>query len=156
MCQRVDMTKNRTPFARLRVGMSDEVPKQRDLDHLMEQNATELDFLSAYGGTSLEGDGAPLLSALMRFLKAGNITVTTVNKNEITFPFGTASVVENGCLVIVECPGLPLVPSDVQQAGFAHGALNQERNRCEVVMIDWGFEQRRFIERVSEHFTHGE
>ena len=152
----VDTTKNRAPFARLRVDMGDEAPKQRDLEHLMEQNATELDFLSAYGGTSLEGDGAPLLSALVRFLKAGNIEVNTVSETEITFSFGTASVVENGCQVVVEGRGLPLVPSDVQQAGFAHGALNKKRNRCEVVLIDWGFEQRRFIERVSEHFTHGE
>ena len=40
----------------------------RGLDHLMEQNDTELDFLSAYGGVgdAEQADGAALLSALHR------------------------------------------------------------------------------------------
>lgn len=137
------------------MAMSDEAPKQRDLDHLMEQNSTELDFLSAYGGTSLQGDGAPLLAALTRFLKAGNIDVKNESPEVISFAFGTACVMESGCKVTLEGASLPLVPSDVQQAGFAHGALSEARDRCEVVLIEWGFEQRRFIERVSEHFNLG-
>ena len=41
----------------------------RGLDHLMEQNDTELDFLSAYGGVDdgQQSDGAALLAALQRF-----------------------------------------------------------------------------------------
>ena len=47
----------------------------RGLDHLMEQNDTELDFLAAYGGVDdgQKSDGAGLLSALHRFLKAGGL-----------------------------------------------------------------------------------
>ena len=60
--------------------MADKVPKQRDLDHLIEQNDTELTFLSAYGGTTLEGDGAPLMAALKRFLNAGNVVVHRVER----------------------------------------------------------------------------
>lgn len=132
--------------------MTDKAPKQRDLDHLMEQNATELDFLSAYGGTSIEGDGGPLLAALTRFLKAGNVEVEAPSETEISFAYGTATVVENGCKVVLEGPNLPLVSSDVQQAGFAHGVLSDDCTRCEVVLIEWGYDQRRFIERISEHF----
>lgn len=65
--------------------MADKVPKQRDLDHLMEQNDTELTFLSAYGGTTLEGDGAPLMAALKRFLNAGNVVVHASKEDEISF-----------------------------------------------------------------------
>jgi hypothetical protein len=131
--------------------MAGKAPKQRDLDHLMEQNDTELSFLSAYGGTSLQGDGAPLLAALERFLKAGNTEVVSVTEREITFGFGTAVVVEHGCKVSIEGYNLPFVPSDVEQSGFAHGLLSEDRTQCEVVMIDWGYDQCRFIERAVEH-----
>lgn len=136
--------------------MTDKAPKQRDLDHLIEQNSTELGFLNAYGGTSLEGDGGPLLSALTRFLKAGSAKLEVISDTEIDFGFGTASVVENGCKVVFEGASLPLVESDVQQAGFAHGMVNEERSYCELVLIDWGYDQRRFIERMSEHFNRAE
>ena len=136
--------------------MVDETPKQRDLDHLMEQNDTELSFLSAYGGTSLEGDGAPLLAALTRFLKAGNVEVDASEAGEIVFSFGSAQVVETGCKIIIEGNQLPFVPSDVQQAGFAHGFLSKDRTKCEVILIEWGYEQRRFVERASEHLSLGE
>ena len=133
--------------------MTDKAPKQRDLDHLIEQNSTELGFLNAYGGTSLEGDGGPLLSALTRFLKAGNVDVEVISDTEIGFGFGTAGIVENGCKVVFEGTSLPLVQSDVQQAGFAQGMVNDERTYCELVLIEWGFDQRRFIERMSEHLS---
>lgn len=147
----VGMTKNAGSSGGTGRTMADKVPKQRDLDHLMEQNDTELTFLSAYGGTTLEGDGAPLMAALKRFLKAGNVVVKASNENEISFGFGTATVVEHGCKVVLEGAHLPIVPSDVQQAGFAHGLLNEDRSRCEVVLVEWGYEQRRFIERMTEH-----
>ena len=80
--------------------MSDTPPKSRDLDHLMEQNSTELDFLSAYGGSSSEGDGSAIFAALRRFLKAGGVPYS-LNKKETTlsFAFGKASIEENGCLI---------------------------------------------------------
>jgi|TARA_B110000444_G_scaffold163721_1_gene153035 hypothetical protein len=148
-----DTTKNNPLLGKVRMSMTDKAPKQRDLDHLMEQNATELEFLSAYGGTSIEGDGGPLLAALTRFLKAGNVEVESPSETEIAFAYGTAIVVENGCKVVFEGSGLPLVASDVQQAGFAHGLLSEDRTRCEVILIEWGYDQRRFIERMSEHFS---
>ena len=53
----------------------------RGLDHLMEQNETELDFLSAYGGVDdgQKGDGHALLSALQRFCgPAGSRPTSTI------------------------------------------------------------------------------
>ena len=137
--------------------MSDTPPKSRDLDHLMEQNSTELDFLSAYGGSSSEGDGSAIFAALRRFLKAGGVPYS-LNKKETTlsFAFGKASIEENGCLISFKGKNLPLVTSDVQQAGFAQGTLTQKRTSCKVTMVEWGLEQRRFIERLVEYLNHDE
>lgn len=137
--------------------MSDTPPKSRDLDHLMEQNSTELDFLSAYGGSSSEGDGSAIFAALRRFLKAGGVSYS-LNKKETTlsFAFGKASIEENGCLISFKGKNLPLVTSDVQQAGFAQGTLTQKRTSCKVTMVEWGLEQRRFIERLVEYLNRDE
>lgn len=137
--------------------MSDTPPKSRDLDHLMEQNSTELDFLSAYGGSSSEGDGSAIFAALRRFLKAGGVSYS-LNKKETTlsFAFGKASIEENGCLISFKGKNLPLVTSDVQQAGFAQGTLTQKRTSCKATMVEWGLEQRRFIERLVEYLNHDE
>ena len=137
--------------------MEDSQPKSRDLDHLMEQNSTELDFLSAYGGSSSEGDGAAIFAALRRFLKAGGVH-STLNKKEtsLSFDFGKASVEENGCLISFKGKNLPLVTSDVQQAGFVQGTLTKTRTSCKVIMVEWGLEQRRFIERLVEYLNHDE
>ena len=137
--------------------MEDSQPKSRDLDHLMEQNSTELDFLSAYGGSSSEGDGAAIFAALRRFLKAGGVH-TTLNKKKtsLSFIFGKASIEENGCLISFKGKNLPLVTSDVQQAGFVQGTMTKTRSSCKVTMVEWGLEQRRFIERLVEYLNHGE
>ena len=137
--------------------MSDTPPKSRDLDHLMEQNSTELDFLSAYGGSSSEGDGSAIFAALRRFLKAGGVSYS-LNKKETTlsFAFGKASIEENGCLISFKGKNLTLVTSDVQQAGFAQGTLTQKRTSCKVTMVEWGLEQRRFIERLVEYLNRDE
>jgi hypothetical protein len=137
-------------------GMSETPRKSRDLDHLMEQNSTELDFLSAYGGSSSEGDGAAIFAALRRFLKAGGVSYT-LNQKETTliFAFGKASVKENGCFISFKGKNLPLVVSDLQQLGFAQGKLTKVRTSCKVTMVEWGLEQRRFIERMVEYLNHG-
>jgi hypothetical protein len=137
--------------------MSETPRKSRDLDHLMEQNSTELDFLSAYGGSSSVGDGAAIFSALRRFLKAGCVAFT-VNKKEtsLTFHFGKASIVDNGCLISFKGKNLPLVTSDLQQAGFIQGKLTKTRTSCKVTLVEWGIEQRRFVERMVEYLNHGE
>ena len=73
--------------------------KSRDLDHLIEQNDTELTFLSAYGGVANDNeDPASILSALKRFLKAGGVTIQEKNQR-IEFDFGYAQCVEKGCKI---------------------------------------------------------
>jgi hypothetical protein len=42
------------------------------------------------------------------------------------------------------------------QSGFARGVLDDNRMKASVVMTEWGSEQRRFIERLVEYFTHVE
>ena len=137
--------------------MANGKPRTRDLDHLMEQNSTELDFLSAYGGSSSDGDGSAIFAALRRFLKAGGVEFT-LNKKEtsMTFDYGKASIESNGCLLSFRGKNLPLVASDVQQAGFIQGSITKTRSSCKVIMVEWGIEQRRFVERLVEYFNHVE
>ena len=125
--------------------------KSRDLDHLIEQNDTELTFLSAYGGVTNDNqDPESILSALKRFLKAGG--VTTKDKNQrMEFDFGYAQCVDNGCKVYFKGSSLPLVKSDLMQNGFVDGKLPVRRGSCTVTMQIWDIEQRRFIERLIEH-----
>lgn len=131
--------------------------KSRDLDHLMEQNSTELDFLSAYGGSSSEGDGEAIFAALQRFLKAGGVqTKLNRKKDTVAFSFGKAKCEPNGCEISFEGANLPLVASDLLQSGFTRGVLDDNRMKGSVVMTEWGLEQRRFIERLVEYFTHVE
>jgi hypothetical protein len=129
------------------------MPKDhRGLDHLMEQNEAELDFLSAYGGVDdgQGSDGEAIVAALERFLKAGGITCA-VSKGELKFAFGTATVDENGCHVRVQGAHLPLVTSDLHGPGFNQPQLSHDRSEVTVCLTRWGLEQRRFIERMVEH-----
>lgn len=127
----------------------------RGLDHLMEQNDTELDFLSAYGdaGGSSTTNGASILEALTRFLRAGGCTVAEVGDG-IDFDWGTARAENEGCRVHVRGEHLPLVASDVMAAGFARGSVHPKRREAEVTLTAWGSTQRRFIERLVEHKQH--
>jgi hypothetical protein len=126
----------------------------RGLDHLIEQNSTELEFLSAYGSGAVESDVDvnSLLDALVRFLKAGQVK-TKQSDNKVTFSFGTAIMTDKGLLV--ECTGknLPLVSSDLTQVGFVDGNLSKDKSSVSVVMQNWNYEQRRFIERLVEHLN---
>ena len=95
--------------------------KSRDLDHLMEQNDTELSFLSAYGGVSNDvEDPKSILSAVKRFLKAGGVKFDE-KKQRIEFQFGYAKCVDNGCKIYFKGSSLPLVKSDLMQNGFIDG-----------------------------------
>ena len=124
----------------------------RGLDHLMEQNETELDFLSAYGGVDdgQKGDGPALLSALQRFLRAGGLEAD-LNDSTLNFAWGSAWVEDDGCRLVVSGEHLPLVDSDLMVAGFSDGHLNAERSEVSVLLTAWSIEQRRFIERLVEH-----
>ncbi|MCH1616400.1 MAG: hypothetical protein L7R83_02690 [Candidatus Poseidonia sp.] len=124
----------------------------RGLDHLMEQNETELDFLSAYGGVDdgQKGDGHALLAALQRFLRAGGLE-THPTDSTLDFAWGSARAEEDGCRLVVTGEHLPLVESDLMVAGFSDGHLNRERSEVSVLLTAWSMEQRRFIERLVEH-----
>ena len=128
----------------------------RGLDHLMEQNDTELDFLAAYGGVD-EGQGSDaeaLLSALHRFLKAGGVE-SSRDGSSLHFDGGHAVAEENGCRFTLSGTHLPLVASDLTAPGFAEGALDEERTSVSVLLTAWSNDQRRFIERLVEHRLHG-
>lgn len=137
--------------------MTEPARKSRDLDHLMEQNSTELDFLSAYGGSSSNGDGSEIFAALRRFLKAGGVSFSAnTKKTSINFDFGKASIDTSGCKIVFKGKNLPLVPSDILQHGFTRGKLTKQRTSCTVTMVEWGIEQRRYVERMVEYLNHGQ
>ena len=50
----------------------------RGLDHLIEQNSTELDFLSAYVGPE-QVDSSEIISAMERFCKGKTMTLKLLN-----------------------------------------------------------------------------
>jgi|TARA_A200000159_G_scaffold130759_1_gene127618 hypothetical protein len=128
----------------------------RGLDHLMEQNEAELGFLSAYGGVDggSQTDGASLLSALHRFLKAGGMP-STLEGARLSFEAGHAEAEEHGCRFSFKGSHLPLVASDMKTSGFAEGELSEDRSEVNVVFTAWSMDQRRFVERLVEHHVHG-
>ena len=128
----------------------------RGLDHLMEQNEAELGFLSAYGGVDggSQTDGASLLSALHRFLKAGGMP-STLEGTRLSFEAGHAEAEEHGCRFSFKGSHLPLVASDMKFSGFAEGELSADRSEVNVVFTAWSMDQRRFVERLVEHHVHG-
>ena len=101
----------------------------RGLDHLIEQNETNLGFLSAYGG----GESPEEL------LKLVENTITKEMKVE---------AVEDGVMFSLSKTNLPLVNSDIERRGFLNGKL--DKKGVEVTITDFGPEQRRFIERLVE------
>jgi hypothetical protein len=104
----------------------------RGLDELLEQNETDLGFLSAYGG----GESPDELLLLIQAAICSEMKV---------------EVVEDGVLLKLKKKNLPLVPSDVERRGFRDGKLDTKG--VEVIITDFGPEQRRFIERLVE-FIH--
>jgi hypothetical protein len=125
--------------------------KSRDFDHLIEQNSTELSFLSAYGGLASDtADSTGIFSAIKRFMAAGGVEFSE-SKEKLEFEFGYVKIVDNGVKVHVKGKSLPLVASDLTQAGFVDGKLPARRGSCTVTLQDWDIEQRRFVERLVEH-----
>ncbi|MGB1475696.1 MAG: hypothetical protein ACPG73_05800 [Candidatus Poseidoniaceae archaeon] len=101
----------------------------RGLDHLIEQNETDLGFLSAYGG----GESPEELLRLISESICDGMKVTAV---------------EHGVKFNLEMANLPLVKSDIRRRGFLNGELSE--SGVEVTITDFGPEQRRFIERLVE------
>ena len=101
----------------------------RGLDHLIEQNETDLGFLSAYGG----GESPEELLRLV--------------SQSICYEMKLAAV-EHGVKFTLKMANLPLVNSDIHRRGFVNGELND--SGVTVTITDFGPEQRRFIERLVE------
>jgi hypothetical protein len=118
----------------------------RGLDHLMEQNATELGFLDAYGPRDEEP--AQVLEEIARRLKRLNATVEA----SVVTAGGLRIVAESdGCHVSWSGSTLPLVPTDLVQPGMRDGRLSEARDEAHVVVFGWTNEVRRFFERAAEH-----
>ena len=126
--------------------------KSRDFDHLIEQNSTELTFLSAYGGLASATDTTAVFSAVKRFISAGGVKFSESN-NELILEYGYVKIVDNGVKIHIKGKSLPLVASDLTQAGFIDGNLPVRKGSCTVTLQDWDIEQRRFIERLVEHLS---
>ena len=107
----------------------------RCLDDLMEQNETELGFLSAYGG----GESPEELMHLIEEKSCNEIRLEPV---------------KNGVQLKIDIPNLPLVPSDITRRGFSGGVLTD--SGVKVIITDFGPEQQRFIERLVEFIRAGE
>ena len=127
--------------------------KSRDFDHLIEQNSTELTFLSAYGGLASDtADSVGIFAAIKRFLNAGGVEFSET-KDKLELDFGYVKIVKNGVKVHIKGRSLPIVDSDLTQAGFVDGKLPVRKGSCTVTLQDWDIEQRRFIERLVEHLN---
>ena len=101
----------------------------RGLDHLIEQNETDLGFLSAYGG----GESPEELLALIQQSVCEEMNI---------------EVNDEGVFFVLIAKNLPLVESDINRRGFLNGELNSDR--VSVTITDFGPEQKRFIERLVE------
>ena len=136
---------------RLRDAM-DEDEMARGLDHLMEQNETDLPFLASYGaemdGVGIDVDA--LFSGVEAFLSSRRIEFEN-NVDCITYHSTRISKHEEGLLIEIEHEHLPLVHSDLDRVGFFQGRLHEDKSKLSVILQMWGGEHRRFLERLVEH-----
>ena len=136
----------------------------RGLDDLIAPHDTDLPFLDTYGeadGTpeagpppSAGGDESPeLLSACVRLLRSEGADVD-YNSEEGKAEVGTwlqLECVESGVsLTVIADTPLPLVDSDLSEAGFEGGNLSDDRVHAEVIMTRWGVSIRRLLSRLYE------
>ena len=101
----------------------------RGLDDLIDQNETELGFLSAYGGGESPEELMELISK-----STGKEVRLSIKKEGVLFELSMAN--------------LPLVPSDIERRGFLKGKLTSKG--VKVIITDFGPEQKRFVERLME------
>ncbi|MEC8541450.1 MAG: hypothetical protein VXY53_06395, partial [Candidatus Thermoplasmatota archaeon] len=97
-------------------------------------------------------DSTAIFSAIKRFLSAGGVNFSESN-NQLNLEFGYVKIVDNGVKIHIKGKSLPLVASDLTQAGFIDGNLPVRKGSCTVTLQDWDIEQRRFIERLIEHLN---
>ena len=136
---------------RLRDAM-DEDEMARGLDHLMEQNETDLPFLASYGaemdGVGIDVDA--LFSGVEAFLSSRRIEFEN-NDDCIIYNSTCITKHEEGLLIEIEHEHLPLVHSDLDRVGFFQGRLHEDKSKLSVILQMWGGEHRRFLERLVEH-----
>ncbi len=124
----------------------------RGLDHLMEQNETELPFLASYGA-EMDGlgiDVVALFSGVETFLTSRGVDFE-VDEDYIKYNSSCISKHEEGLLIEIEHEHLPLVHSDLDRVGFFQGRLHEDKSKLSVILQMWGGEHRRFLERLVEH-----
>ena len=69
---------------------------------MIEQNSTELTFLSAYGGLATEAtDTTAVFSAVKRFISAGGVKFSESN-NELILEYGYVKIVDNGVKIHIK------------------------------------------------------
>ena len=121
----------------------------RGLDHLIEQNATELGFLDAYGPTPDEALGEIFDAACQALSSLGG------NGNDTAFETDGLRLerLEVGTRLTWSGANLPLVQSDLRLPGMREGQLSPERNEAVVTFVDWTHEVRRCLERAVEHLS---
>ena len=130
---------------------SPERSKGRGLDHLIEQNSTELDFLSAYVGPE-EVDSQQIFAGILRFCERLSVEFES-KEEELIFAFGSININDSGVRIEFFGQNLPLVKSDMMQVGMLGGELDDDRSRCAVTIIEWRNVQQRFMERLFEFFA---
>jgi len=136
---------------RLRDDM-DEDETARGLDHLMEQNETDLPFLASYGA-DMDGMGIDvdaLFSGVEAFLSSRRVEFEKDEKC-IIYHSTCISKHDEGLLIEIEHEHLPLVHSDLDRVGFFQGTLHADKSKLSVILQMWGGEHRRFLERLIEH-----
>lgn len=121
----------------------------RGLDHLIEQNATELGFLDAYGPTPEEALGE-IFDAACHALNALNGTRTEDAYETETLLLQREA---DGTRFTWRGQHLPLVASDLRLPGMREGMLSDARDKAEVTFVDWTLDVRRCLERVVEHHS---
>ena len=130
----------------------DEEEMARGLDHLMEQNETELPFLASYGA-DMDGMGIDvdaLFSGVETFLSSRRVKFE-MNEGCIKYNSTCITKHEDGLLIEIEHEHLPLVNSDLDRVGFVQGRLHADKSKLSVILQMWGGEHRRFLERLVEH-----
>ena len=125
--------------------------KGRGLDHLIEQNSTELDFLSAYVGPE-DVDSQQIFAGILRFCERLSVDFES-KEEELIFAFGSINITDSGVRVEFFGKNLPLVDSDMMQVGMLGGELDDDRSRCSVTLMEWRNVQQRFMERLIEFFA---
>ena len=105
--------------------------EKSSLDHLMEQNETDLPFLSAYAGKQT-------IEEIFEWVRK-------VSPEEME-----VKVSENGVSVSLQAANLPMVFSDIQGVGFANPFLSEDRHNMSVIITIVGDEQKRLMSRLNE------